>query len=44
MSLFDQAKRNRMAENARRKIEGYTMTRNVDQMENIIREVCDSRS
>lgn len=42
-SLFDPDTRNRMAEKARRKIEGYTMTRNVDQMENIIREVCDAR-
>lgn len=43
-ALFHPDKRNWMGEKSRRKIETYTIERNVDQLENIFREVCDARS
>jgi len=41
--LFDRELRREMGKKARLKLEGYTIARNVDQMENIFREVCDGK-
>jgi UDP-glucose:(heptosyl)LPS alpha-1,3-glucosyltransferase len=41
--LFDTELRREMGRKARRKLEGYTIARNVDQMEDIFREVCDGK-
>ncbi len=42
-SLFNEEKRIAMGRRARLKLEEYTITRNVDRMENIFREVCDGK-
>jgi UDP-glucose:(heptosyl)LPS alpha-1,3-glucosyltransferase len=42
-SLFNEEKRIAMGRRARLKLEEYTITRNVDCMENIFREVCDGK-
>lgn len=41
--LFDRELRIEMGKKARRKLEGYTIAKNVDHMENIFREVCDGK-
>jgi UDP-glucose:(heptosyl)LPS alpha-1,3-glucosyltransferase len=41
--LFNGELRREMGKRARYKLEGYTIARNVDQMENIFREVCDGK-
>jgi UDP-glucose:(heptosyl)LPS alpha-1,3-glucosyltransferase len=41
--LFNKELRLGMGKKARLKLEGYTIARNVDQMENIFREVCDGK-
>jgi len=41
--LFNGELRREMGKRARHKLEGYTIARNVDQMENIFREVCDGK-
>lgn len=43
-ALFDRDKRDEMGKKARQKLETFTMERNVDMMEAIFQEVCDSRS
>lgn len=42
-SLFNEENRIAMGRKARLKLEEYTITRNVDRMENIFREVCDGK-
>jgi UDP-glucose:(heptosyl)LPS alpha-1,3-glucosyltransferase len=42
-SLFNEEARAEMGRKARLKLEGYTIERNVDLMENIFREVCDGK-
>jgi UDP-glucose:(heptosyl)LPS alpha-1,3-glucosyltransferase len=42
-ALFNEEARVEMARKARLKLEGYTIERNVDLMENIFREVCDGK-
>ncbi len=42
-SLFNEEKRITMGKKARFKLEKYTITRNVDLMESIFREVCDGK-
>lgn len=42
-SLFDEEVRTDMGRKARRKVEAYTVARNVDLMENILQEVCDAK-
>jgi len=42
-SLFNEEGRAEMGRKARLKLEGYTIERNVDLMENIFREVCDGK-
>ena len=42
-NLFNEEKRIAMGRKARLKLEEYTITRNVDHMENIFREVCDGK-
>jgi UDP-glucose:(heptosyl)LPS alpha-1,3-glucosyltransferase len=41
--LFDKGLRREMGNKARLKLEGYTIARNVDQMEKVFREVCDGK-
>jgi UDP-glucose:(heptosyl)LPS alpha-1,3-glucosyltransferase len=41
--LLDRKKREEMGMMARKKLEGYTITRNVDRMERIFQEVVDGR-
>ena len=41
--LFNKELRLEIGKKARLKLEGYTIARNVDQMENIFREVCDEK-
>lgn len=42
-ALFNKEVRLEMGKKARLKLEGFTIARNVDQMENIFREVCDGK-
>jgi UDP-glucose:(heptosyl)LPS alpha-1,3-glucosyltransferase len=42
-ALFNEEARAEMGRKARLKLEGYTIERNVDLMENIFREVCDGK-